>query len=192
MPGSGVSIPSIEDQNGLIEEAIRRDEPRLRSFIRRRVLDTGDAEDVLQDVFYELLSAYRMMKPAEQVTAWLYRVARNRITDLFRRKKAVSLNEAVGEGEDSSTLEDLLPSPDDGPEAEYTRGVLLEALEEAMDELPEEQREVFYGHEVLGYSFKEMSETTGININTLLARKRYAVIALRERLEELKLEFSGK
>lgn len=191
MPGSGLSVSNLEEQNRFIAEAIERDEPRLRNFIRRRVLDTRDAEDVLQDVFYELISAYRMMKPAEQVTAWLYRVAKNRITDLFRKRKTVSLNEPTGEDE-SSTFEDLLPSPDAGPEAEYTRKVLLEALEEAMEELPEEQREVFYGHEILGYSFKEMSEVTGINMNTLLARKRYAVLALRERLEELKEEFAGK
>jgi len=155
---------------------------RVWRFIRKRVLDTGDAEDVLQDVFYELIAAYRMMKPAEQVTAWLYRVARNRITDLFRRRKAVSLNEPVGE---DASLEDLLPSPDAGPEALYARSVLLEALDEAIDELPANQREVFLAHEVEGLSFKEIAEATGVSVNTLLSRKRYAVLALRERLQEI-------
>ena len=180
---------TIDEQDQLIAEAVERDEPRLRSFIRKRVLDVGDAEDVLQDVFYELTAAYRMMKPVEQVSAWLYRVARNRITDLFRRKKAVSLNEPV-EGEDGGReLEDLLPSPDAGPDALYARGVLLESLEEALNELPEEQREVFVEHELMGRSFKEIADETGTSVNTLLSRKRYAVLHLRERLQELKEEF---
>jgi len=177
-------------QDELIAKAFERDEPRLRSFIRRRVLDTADAEDVLQDVFYELIQAYRMMRPAEQVTAWLYRVARNRITDLFRRRKSVSLNEPVGE-EDGATIEDLLPSPEAGPEAMYARGVMLEALDEALEELPAEQREVFVAHELLGRSFKEMAEETGVSVNTLLSRKRYAVLHLRERLREMYEEFEG-
>jgi RNA polymerase sigma factor (sigma-70 family) len=181
---------TVEEQDQFIAEALERDEPRLRSFIRKRVLDLGDAEDVLQDVFYELTSTYRMMKPVEQVTAWLYRVARNRITDLFRRKKAVSLNEPVNDEEGASELEDLLPSPDAGPDAVYARGVLLEALDEAIDELPDEQREVFVAHEVLGRSFKEMAEETGVSVNTLLSRKRYAVLHLRERLQELKEDFA--
>ena len=183
---------TIDEQNQLIAEAVERDQPRLRSFIRKRVMDIGDADDVLQDVFYELTAAYRMMKPAEQVTAWLYRVARNRITDLFRRKKAVSLNEPV-EGEDGAReLEDLLPSPDAGPDAIYARGVLLEALDEALNELPEEQREVFVAHELMGRSFKEISDETGTSVNTLLSRKRYAVLHLRERLQELKEDFGVK
>jgi len=153
------------------------------------VLDTSDAEDVLQDVFYELISAYRMMKPVEQVTAWMFRVARNRITDLFRRRKTVSLNEPVSADEETATLEDLLPSPDAGPDAVFARGVLLEALEEALEELPEVQREVFLAHEVLGRSFAEMSEETGVRVNTLLARKRYAVLHLRERLKNMQEEF---
>ena len=173
---------TVAEQNEWIAQAVERDEPKLRSFIRKRVLDIGDAEDVLQDVFYELIAAYRMMKPAEQVTAWLYRVARNRITDLFRRRKAVSLNEPVGE---DASLEDLLPSPDAGPEALYARSVLLEALDEAIDELPANQREVFLAHEVEGLSFKEIAEATGVSVNTLLSRKRYAVLALRERLQEI-------
>jgi RNA polymerase sigma factor (sigma-70 family) len=184
---------TIDEQDQLIAQAVERDEPKLRSFIRRRVLDMGDAEDVLQDVFYELIAAYRMMKPAEQVTAWLYRVARNRITDLFRRRKAVSLNEAVGDGEDGAReLEDLLPSPDAGPDAIYARTVLMDALDEALEELPEEQREVFVGHELLGQSFKEMAEESGMSVNTLLSRKRYAVLHLRERLQEIRREFAGE
>ena len=178
---------SIAEQDELLAEAMRRDGPRLRSFVRRRVLDIEDAEDVLQDVFYELVEAYRLMKPAEQMTAWLYRVARNRITDLFRRRKAESLSASgVGEGDDDSgTLEDLLPSPDAGPEAIYARNVLLEALDDALGELPEEQREVFVGHELLGRSFKEMSDEMGVSVNTLLSRKRYAVLHLRKRLREM-------
>ena len=183
---------TVDEQDQLIAEAVERDEPRLRSFIRKRVLDLGVAEDVLQDVFYELISAYRMMKPAEQVTAWLYRVARNRITDLFRRKKAVSLSEPVEAEEETRTLEDLLPSADAGPDALYARGVLLEALDEALSELPEEQREVFVAHEVMGRSFKEISEETGVSVNTLLSRKRYAVLHLRERLQEMKEDFGAE
>ena len=182
----------IDEQDQLIAEVVQRDESRLRSFIRKRVLDIGDAEDVLQDVFYELTAAYRMMKPAEQVTAWLYRVARNRITDLFRRKKAVSLNDPVDDEDGARELEDLLPSPDAGPDAMYARGVLLEALDEALNELPEEQREVFVAHELMGRSFKEISDETGTSVNTLLSRKRYAVLHLRERLQELKEDFGMK
>jgi RNA polymerase sigma factor (sigma-70 family) len=183
---------TIDEQNQLIAEAVERDKPRLRSFIRKRVLDIGDAEDVLQDVFYELTAAYRMMKPAEQVTAWLYRVARNRITDLFRRKKAVSLNDPVEDEDGARELKDLLPSPDAGPDAIYARGVLLEALDEALNELPEEQREVFVAHELMGRSFKEILDETGTSVNTLLSRKRYAVLHLRERLQELKEDFGVK
>jgi RNA polymerase sigma factor (sigma-70 family) len=179
-------VSTIDEQDKLIAEAVVRDEPRLRSFIRKRVLDVGDAEDVLQDVFYELTETYRMMKPVEQVTAWLYRVARNRITDLFRRRKVVSLNEPV-DGEDGrAELEDLLPSPDAGPDAVYLRHLLLDALDEALNELPENQREVFVAHELMGKSFKELAEETGESVNTLLSRKRYAVLHLRKRLEEMK------
>jgi len=181
MDGSGEW--SIAEQDRFIAEALERDEPRLRSFIRKRVLDASDAEDVLQDVFYELISAYRMLKPVEQVTAWLYRVARNRITDLFRRRKTESLNEPTGD--ETGTLEDLLPSPDAGPEALYARTVMLEALDEALDELPENQRDVFIAHELMGRSFKELAEETGVSMSTLLSRKRYAVLQLRARLREL-------
>ena len=182
---------TMDEQDRLIAEVVERDEPRLRSFIRKRVLDMEDADDVLQDVFYELTQAYRMMKPVEQVTAWLYRVARNRITDLFRRKKTTSLSEPVEAEEGARTLEDLLPSPDAGPDAMYARSVLMEALEEALSELPEEQREVFVAHEWAGKSFKEIAEETGVSVNTLLSRKRYAVLHLRKRLEEMN-EMFGK
>jgi len=154
------------------------------------VLDTGDAEDVLQDVFYELTQAYRLMKPVEQVTAWLYRVARNRITDLFRKQKAVSLSDSIDD--DAPALEDLLPSPDAGPDAIYARNLLFEALDEALEELPEEQREVFIAHELLGRSFNEMAEETGTSVNTLLSRKRYAVLHLRKRLQEMNESIAAK
>ena len=186
MPGKDLTI---SEQDRFIAEAFARDEPRLRSFIRRRVLSVSDTEDVLQDVFYELIQAYRMMKPAEQVTAWLYRVAKNRITDLFRRRKTSSLHEPVGTEDDSLMLEDLLPSPDDGPDAIYARNVVLAALDEALEELPKEQREVFLAHEFEGRSFKEMAEETGVGMNTLLARKRYAVLHLRKRLQQMDKQF---
>ena len=178
-------------QDQQISEAIERERPRLRNFIRRRVPDQSDAEDILQEVFSELVEAYRMMKPLEQVTAWLFRVARNRITDLFRRKKREASTEPVVTTEDGETLrwEDLLPAPDAGPESAYARSVLLEELDAALDELPEEQREVFVAHEFLGYSFKELAEQTGVRVNTLLSRKRYAVLHLRERLQSIYDEF---
>src|ERR1700677_1908915 len=153
-------IPSnwtIIEQDQLISQAMERDEPRLRSFIRKHVADTSEAEDILQDVFYELLEAYRLMKPVEHVTAWLFRVARNRMVDLFRRKKPTSLNNPASVEEDGDTLEDLLPSADAGPEASYARSLMLDALDDAIDELPQAQREVFVAHELMGQSFKEMS-----------------------------------
>jgi RNA polymerase sigma factor (sigma-70 family) len=179
---------TLAEQDRFFTEALERDEPRLRSFIRRRVLDAGDAEDILQDVFYELLEAYRFMKPMEQVTAWLYRVARNRITDLFRKQKPVSLNEPASE-EESLSLEDLLPSVEAGPDAVYARNMLFDLLDEALDELPENQREVFVAHELQGRSFKELAEETGVNVTTLLSRKRYAVLHLRQRLGEMYEDF---
>ena len=173
---------TIAEQDRAVAQAIARDGPRLRSFIRRSVMDAGEAEDILQDVFYELIQTYRLMKPVEQVTAWMFRVARNRVIDVFRRRKAESLNEPL-DGEDGLTLEDLIPSADAGPEAAFARGVLLEALEEAISELPAAQREVFVAHELEGRSFAEMAAEKGVSINTLLGRKRYAVLALRKRLE---------
>jgi RNA polymerase sigma factor (sigma-70 family) len=173
------------EQDRQISEAIEREKPRLRNFIRKRVADQSDAEDILQEVFYELVEAYRVMRPVEQVTAWLFRVARNRITDLFRSKKRETSSEPAVKIEDGEELqwEDLLPSLEAGPEAAYARSVLLEEMDSALDELPEEQREVFVAHEFLGYSFKELAEQTGVSVNTLLSRKRYAVLHLRERLQ---------
>jgi RNA polymerase sigma factor (sigma-70 family) len=185
----------IVEQDQRISEAVSRDQSRLRSFIRRRVADPGDAEDILQDVFYELLEAYRMMKPVEQVTAWLFRVARNRITDLFRRRSREALrNEPARVAEDGEelSLEELLPSPDAGPAAAYARSVLLEELDNALDELPAEQREVFVAHELMGYSFKELAAETGLSVNTLLSRKHYAVLHLRECLQAIYDEFSKR
>ncbi len=174
-------------QDQQISEAIEREKPRLRNFIRKRVADRRDAEDILQEVFYELVEAYRMMRPVDQVTGWLFRVARNRITDLFRSKKREASSEPAVKIEDGEEIqwEDLLPSPEAGPEAAYARSVLLEEVDAAMDELPEEQREVFVAHEFLGYSFKDLAEQTGVSVNTLLSRKRYAVLHLRERLQTI-------
>jgi RNA polymerase sigma factor (sigma-70 family) len=184
---------AMAEQDQRISEAIVREQSRLRNFIRRRVADREDAEDVLQDVFYELVEAYRLMKPVEQVTAWLFRVARNRITDLFRRKRREALRSepaAITENGETLQLEDLLPSPDAGPEAAYAKSVLLEELDAALDELPEEQREVFVAHELMGYSFKELAAQTGVSVNTLLSRKHYAVVYLRERLQAIHDEFT--
>jgi RNA polymerase sigma factor (sigma-70 family) len=189
----GYQIKDHELQDHQISEAITRERTRLRNFIRKRVADPGDAEDILQDVFYELVEAYRMMKPVEQVTAWLFRVARNRITDLFRKKKPDLLADeagAVNEDGEGLQLEDLLPSLDAGPEAAYARSVLLEELEAAVGELPEDQREVFIAHELMGYSFKEIAEQSGASVNTLLSRKHYAVLQLRERLQAIHDEFT--
>jgi RNA polymerase sigma factor (sigma-70 family) len=183
---------TIIEQDQLISQAVERDEPRLRSFIRRHVTDTNEAEDILQDVFYELIEAYRLMKPVEHVTAWLFRVARNRMVDLFRRKKPSSLNSPLSAEEDGGTLEDLLPSADAGPEAAYARNLLLDALDEALEELPEAQREVFVAHELLGKSFKDISTETGLSVNTLLSRKHYAVLHLRQRLQSIHEDFVRK
>ena len=180
------------EQDQRISEVVKLERARLKNFIRRRVPDERDAEDILQDVFYELVEAYRMMKPIERVSAWLYRVARNRITDLFRKKRPEALASdlvAVTADGESLLLEDLLPSPDAGPEAAYARSVLLEELDAALDELPEEQRQVFVAHEMEGRSFKELAQATGLNVNTLVLRKHYAVVHLRERLEAIYDEF---
>jgi RNA polymerase sigma factor (sigma-70 family) len=183
----------MADQDQRVSEAIDREQSRLRNFIRRRVPDRDDAEDVLQDVFYELVEAYRMVKPVEQVTAWLFRVARNRITDLFRRRSREALrNEPAPIAADGEILplEEWLPSPDAGPDAAYARGVLLEELDAALDELSDDQREVFIAHELMGYSFKEIAAQTGLGVNTLLSRKHYAVLHLRERLQAIHDEFT--
>ena len=182
------------EQDQRISEVVTREQSRLRNFIRRRVPDPRDAEDILQDVFYELVEANRLLMPIEHVTGWLFRVARNRITDLFRKKKPESFSDAAVADDDEEPLflEDLLPSPDAGPDALYARSVLLDAIEVALEELPEEQREVFVAHEVEGLSFKEIAAETGVSVNTLLSRKRYAVLHLRERLQKIYDEFTKR
>jgi RNA polymerase sigma factor (sigma-70 family) len=179
------------EQNQRLSEVIQREYRRLFQFIRTRVDDQGDAEDILQDVFSELIEAYRLMQPIEQVGAWLYRVARNRIIDRFRRQRLSGGQEirAAASEDESLLLEDLLPSRDAGPEAEYARSVLEEELEAAIDDLPEEQRSVFVAHQLQGRSFKEIADETGLNINTLLSRKRYAILHLRQRLKAIYEEF---
>jgi RNA polymerase sigma factor (sigma-70 family) len=174
-------------QDQRISDAIRRERSRLRSFIRRRVADTEDAEDVLQDVFAELVEAERLMRPIDEIGAWLYSVARNRITDLFRKKRPEPLPEMHGVGDESEalSLEDLLPSRDGGPQAAYARTVLLDALDAALDALPEEQREAFVAHVWEGKTFKELAAKTGVGVNTLLWRKHAAVLHLRERLQSI-------
>src|SRR6266404_4211996 len=192
--GEPSRITGMTEQDLQIAEIIAEERSRLRNFIRRRVPDPSDAEDIVQEVFYELVEANRLLMPIEHVTGWLFRVARNRITDLFRKKKPENFNfsDAAVEGEGGEVLqiEDLLPSPDAGPEALYVRRVLFDELELALDELPEEQREVFIAHEVEGRSFKEMAAESGVNANTLLSRKRYAVLHLRERLQSIYDEFT--
>jgi RNA polymerase sigma factor (sigma-70 family) len=184
----------MNEQDRRITDVVAEQRSRLRNFIRRRVADPADAEDVLQDVFYKLVEANRLLMPIEHVTGWLYRVARNRITDLFRKQKPESFSESAAEDESGELLqiEELLPSPDDGPEALYLRRLLLEELEDALDELPDEQREVFVAHELEGRSFKEIAAETGVNLNTLLARKRYAVLHLRGRLQSIHDEFANE
>jgi RNA polymerase sigma factor (sigma-70 family) len=183
----------MADQDQRISETVMREQSRLRNFIRKRVADSSEADDILQDVFYELVEASRMMKPIEQVSAWLFRVARNKIIDFFRKKRPeTSIGDHSAADGESLTLEDLLPSPDEGPEAAFARSVLLEELEEALEELPEEQREVFVAHELEGFSFKEIAARTGVGVNTLLSRKHYAVIQLRERLQAIYDEFTKR
>ena len=185
---------SMTEQDRQISEIVSEERSRLRNFIRRRVPDPSDVEDIVQEVFYELVEANRRLMPIEHLTGWLYRVARNRITDLFRKQKPEGFSDAAVEDEDGDLLqiEDLLPSPDAGPEALYVRNLLFEELELALDELPEEQREVFVAHELEGRSFKELSAESGVNVNTLLSRKRYAVLHLRERLQRIYDEFRNK
>ena len=189
-----VSVSLMTEQNRQISEVVAEERSRLRNFIRRRVPDPSDVEDIVQEVFYELVEANRLLMPIEHVTGWLFRVARNRITDLFRKKKPETFSDAAVVDEDGELLqiEDLLPSPDAGPEAEYFRNVLLEELESAIGELPEEQREVFVAHELEGRSFRQLSLESGVSVNTLLSRKRYAVLRLRERLQSIHNEFLEK
>ncbi|WP_213764854.1 sigma-70 family RNA polymerase sigma factor [Caballeronia sp. dw_19] len=183
------------DRDSDITATVLRERTKLGNFIRRRVRDPGDAEDILQDVLHEFVQAYRLPEPIEQVSAWLFRVARNRIIDRFRKKKEQPLSETAGASAASATndnadavddeyrLDLTLPAHDAGPEAAYARSVLLAALQHALDELPENQRDVFIAHEIEGRSFKELALETGVALNTLLARKRYAVLHLRARLQ---------
>lgn len=187
----------MNEQDRKISEIIAGERSRLSNFIRRRVPDPSDVEDILQEVFYRLVEANRLLMPIDHVTGWLFRVARNRITDLFRKKKPENFSDAAprdfgDEDGDVPRIEDLLPSPDAGPEALYVRNVFLDELELALDELPDEQREVFVAHELEGRSFKELSAESGVNVNTLLSRKRYAVLHLRERLQSIYDEFTKK
>ena len=189
-----MSIASMTGQDRRISEIIEEERSRLRNFIRKRAPNEADVEDLLQDVFYELVEANRLLMPIDHVTGWLFRVARNRITDLFRKRKPETFSDAAVEGEDGELLcvEDLLPSPDAGPEALYARHALLDELESALGELPREQREVFVGHEIEGRSFQELSKETGVNVNTLLSRKRYAVLHLRHRVRSILDELMRK
>jgi RNA polymerase sigma factor (sigma-70 family) len=189
-----MNITAITEQDRKISAVIAREGSRLRNFIRKRVPLEADVEDLVQEVFYELVAANRLLTPIDYVTGWLFQVARNRITDLFRKKKPENFTDASAVDEDGELLriEDLLPSPDAGPDALFVRNVLLDELEEALGELPDEQREVFVAHEVEGRSFKELSAESGINVNTLLSRKRYAVLALRERLQSIHDEMTEK
>jgi len=186
------------EQDRQISEIVAEERSRLRNFIRGRVRDPADAEDILQEVFYKLVEANRLLMPIDHVTGWLFRVARNRITDLWRKQKPETFSDTSVEDEDGAVLgiEDLLPSPDAGPEALYVRSVLLDELEAALDELPNDQpmsqREVFIAHELEGRTFKELAKESGVNVNTLLSRKRYAVLHLRERLQSIYDEFTNK
>lgn len=174
-----------QDPDQRLADVVRREQSRLHRFIRRRVSNAQDVEDIVQDVLAELVEANRRLMPIDHVTGWLFQVARNRITDLFRRKRPELFADALIVVDDGEALrvEDLLPSADAGPDAMYARRVLVEQLERALRELPEDQRRVFVAHEIEGRSFKEMAAETGVGVNTLLSRKRYAVLHLRERLQ---------
>ena len=181
------------DQDRQIAAVMAAESGRLRSFIRRRVPNEADVEELLQEVFFELVEAHRLLKPIDYVTAWLYRVARNRITDLFRKKRPETFSDRAAADDEGElhAFEDLLPSPDLGPEAAYLRRRLLDELESAIAALPEDQRAVFVAHEFEGRSFRDMAAESGVPINTLLARKRYAIEKLRKRLEPIHEEFNA-
>ena len=181
--------PMAVEQDQRISDVVQRERSRLLNFIRRHAPDPSDAEDILQDVFYRLVEANRLLMPIEHVTGWLYRVARNRITDLFRKKGPENFSDIDVNDEDSLPFEDLLPSPDAGPEAAYVRTLLLEELQRALAELPKDQREVFIAQEFEGRSFRQIAGETGVSVNTLLSRKRYAVLHLRKRLQQVYDEF---
>jgi RNA polymerase sigma factor (sigma-70 family) len=182
---------SGSDPDRQIADVVEREQVRLLRFIGRRVPDPRDAEDILQDVFYKLVEANRLLMPIDHVTAWLFRVARNRIADLFRQRRAGPSFDAAGSNE-IVELEELLPSPDAGPEALYARNVMLDELAMAVDELPAEQRAVFLAHVVEGRSFKEIAAESGVGVNTLLSRKHYAMRRLRARLQGIYDEFIGE
>jgi RNA polymerase sigma factor (sigma-70 family) len=186
-----------EDDRRILEASARY-RARLANFIRRRVPDRGEADDILQEVFYELVAAYRLFEPVEEAGAWLFRVARNRTTDFFRKKKPEPLREAVAgssaRSQDAAPLqlEELLPSPDAGPEAAYARGVLVDEIEAALGELPLEQRAAFVGHEIEGRSFKKLAAEAGVSVNAMVLRKHHAVLYLRRRLQAIHDEFLGE
>lgn len=190
-PQSALALPTpMAEENRSLAETIARERGRLGSFIRQRVPDPGEAEDILQDVFFALVEAYRLPEPIEQVGAWLFRVARNRIVDRFRKKREEPLLAEQDIGEDERWLEQALPAPDGGPEAAHARAVLLETIALALDELPARQRDVFIAHELDGRSFKELAAQSGRNVNTLLGWKRQAVLHLRARLQPIYDELS--
>ncbi|MFM0736329.1 sigma-70 family RNA polymerase sigma factor [Paraburkholderia xenovorans] len=177
---------TMTDRDSDITAAVVRERAKLGNFIRRRVRDPNDAEDILQDVFHEFVQAYRLPAPIEQASAWLFQVARNRIIDRFRKKKEQPLAEVSNDEDENSSeyrLDLALPAHDAGPEALYARAVVLKALQDALDELPANQRDVFIAHELEGRNFKDMAAESGVPVNTLLARKRYAVLHLRARLQ---------
>jgi len=188
---NALAIDMMREQDRQISEVVERQRPRLRNYIRQRVADPSDVEDILQDVFFELVEAYRLMKPIEIAGAWLFQVARNRIIDAFRKKRPQPFADLTARSDEyeSLSIEEFLPSTDSGPEAAYARSLLLEELEAALYELPQEQREVFIAHEIDGTSFKKLADETGVSINTLLSRKRYAVLHLRRRLRAAYEEF---
>jgi RNA polymerase sigma factor (sigma-70 family) len=200
-PSSPIPMTDPDQQ---ITATVLRESGRLGRFIRRRIRDPGEADDILQDVFYEFVQACRLPAPIEQASAWLFRVARYRIIDRFRKKKELAVADLGGtaldaDGGDSDDgdyrLDLMLPDPAAGPEAAYARTVLMQQLQQALDELPAAQREVFIAHELDGLSFKEMAAASGVAVNTLLARKRYAVLFLRQRLQavydDIDVEFDG-
>ena len=182
---AGLTV-TVRDRNQRIADVFRREQSRLRHFIRRRVPDPRDAEDILQDVFYKLVEANQLLMPIDHVAAWLFRVARNRITDLLRKKQPVLFSDVGGRDEDVEVLfEDFLASSEAGPDVVYARQVLMEELEAAIADLPPDQRAVFVAHELEGRAYEELAAASGVNVNTLLSRKRYAVLRLRERLREV-------
>lgn len=184
-----LAIPMIKEQDDSIREVIQQNGKKLFNFIRNRVREQEDAEDIFQDVLFELTTTYRMMQPIEKMAAWLYRVARNKITDQYRKKRPDLLEDQMifksNDGEDQLYLHDLIRSSSLSPDKEFDQAMIWEALEQALDELPVEQREVFVKHELEGISFNEMVRSTGLSMNTLLSRKRYAILHLRERLQGL-------